>query len=550
MRSKNTYNRQIRYLVFIAVSALLSACGGGGGGGGGTTSISMGGNVLDGNISGATVCLDINGNGRCDSGEPSAITDVNGAYSFSYPSSTSLARVNVIVNVPAGAIDSDNPNTPIAAPFQLAAPASNPSAVTPLTSLVVAAMSANTALTPSTAATQVTAALGLPASVNLFQNYLTTPNTAMHNVAQVVNVVLQNSPLSGNGTVSSSAFNATLAMAQTYTTQAYSATTAAGVANILNTATVAASNGALLSTVPAPSYTQTEQLAIYNQLSTLRANSGAGLLVQNAALDQAAASHAAYLVSNNLADNGTYLHTAQTGGVLGGHYESVANTGFTGAGPQDRATAAGYTGSVNEIESFGAASGQACFASLENSVYHLINLISPSVDLGLTFNAGTSGAGLCTLVLGLPTGNTGQYAPAGSYAVYPYDGQTGVAPKFYNQAEFPTPAADLSTAGHPIIISLYNQTNKTLSANQVVVHSFTLTKSGGISTQVRVLAGTGVTSDGPTLTVDTNVSAPGFLVAVPLTPLAANTSYTVSFAASVNQTAVVKSWTFTTGAEN
>jgi len=64
------------------------------------------------------------------------------------------------------------------------------------------------------------------------------------------------------------------------------------------------------------------------------------------------------------------------------------------------------------------------------------------------------------------------------------------------------------------------------------------------------LAATGVTSDGSALVTDSNVSAPGFLVAVPLSPLAANTSYTVSFTATVNQTTVVKSWTFNTGATN
>src|SRR3954452_17998457 len=81
-------------LAVAASMALVVACGGGGGGeGGGTTTVNntgggstsaptttaVGVTVVDGAIRNATVCLDKNLNGLCDTGEPSAKTDASGA---------------------------------------------------------------------------------------------------------------------------------------------------------------------------------------------------------------------------------------------------------------------------------------------------------------------------------------------------------------------------------------------------------------------------------------------------------------------------------------
>jgi hypothetical protein len=186
---------------------------------------------------------------------------------------------------------------------------------------------------------------------------------------------------------------------------------------------------------------------------------------------------------------------------------------------------------------------------LEDSVYHLVNLLSPYVDVGLTFNAGTAGASVCTIEIGVLTSSVGQFPATGSYAIYPYNGQTGVLPTFYNQAEFPTPVPDLPKAGHPIVISLYNLTNQTLSASQVVVNSFTVTTSSGANVPVRILTAAGVTGSAA-LTADSNLTAPGFVLAVPLSPLASNTTFNVTFTGTANTASVNKTWNFTTGAAN
>jgi hypothetical protein len=80
-----------RNYVLSAVSAacwLLVGCGGGGGGSSSTpepvvdTSTQMKGVVLDGYLVGAKVCLDLNTNWVCDSGEPSAISSAGGQFTL------------------------------------------------------------------------------------------------------------------------------------------------------------------------------------------------------------------------------------------------------------------------------------------------------------------------------------------------------------------------------------------------------------------------------------------------------------------------------------
>ena len=59
----------------LLTAMLIAACGGGG-----TTSspTTLAGKVIDGYITGATVCLDVNSNNTCDAGEPTARRGVPG----------------------------------------------------------------------------------------------------------------------------------------------------------------------------------------------------------------------------------------------------------------------------------------------------------------------------------------------------------------------------------------------------------------------------------------------------------------------------------------
>jgi hypothetical protein len=89
----------------------------------------------------------------------------------------------------------------------------------------------------------------------------------------------------------------------------------------------------------------------------------------------------------------------------------------------------------------------------------------------------------------------------------------------------------------------------------IVLQTFTLMPTGGgTAVTARVLAQSGVTVSGetpPTLAADANIPAPGILVLLPISSLQANTSYTVTFSATVNgSVAVNRTWTFTTGSTN
>jgi uncharacterized protein YkwD len=316
----------------------------------------------------------------------------------------------------------------------------------------------------------------------------------------------------------------------------------------------------LVTSVQVASYASAaENLAISSQVAAIRQGTGDGLLAQNTSLDTAASKHAAFLDDNDLASSGVYLTTTYSG-ILGGHYEdsnAASAVNYTGASPQARATAAGYAGTVTELMVFDAANGTACLASLENSVYHLIALVSPFIDLGIGFNAGIHhGFSVCAIEMGVRSTTLGQLPATGSVA-YPYAGQTAVPPTFYNHGEAPVPASDLATVGHPVVVSLYTLTNPSLAGSDIVIHNFSITKRvGPVVLPVRVLAKTGVTSDVPalalTLKVDDVIPAAGFVVLLPTTPLEASTIYDLSFSATVkgSSTPVTKTWSFTTGIAN
>jgi len=302
----------------------------------------------------------------------------------------------------------------------------------------------------------------------------------------------------------------------------------------------------LVNSVSTVTYTS-DSLLVSNQITSIRQNAGAGLVAQNTSLDAAAGSHAAFLIDNSLVSNGAYLTSVQSGGILGGHYENSTLAGYTGASPQVRATNAGYAGTVTELMIFGAATGNDCVNSLEDSVYHLIDLVSPFIDVGISFNAGTGSGSACAIELGVKSTTLGQLPAAGNQMFYPYAGQTGVQPTYYNQAEVPSPTTLTgSPAGHPVVISLYTLARPVLSGSDVKISTFSITPNGGSKLPAEILVYSGVTGG----TADINMPSAGFAVLVPHSPLSPNTTYDVSFSATVKGQVVSKSWSFSTGNAN
>ena len=120
-----------------AVAVLLSACGGSDNGNDTVVpvappvvlpvQVAVSGVVADGPRQGATVCYDLNDNNACDIGEPSAVSNADGQYTFNI-AETAAGRHSVLASVPATAVDKDT-GLAVGVAFQLKSPATgNPGA--------------------------------------------------------------------------------------------------------------------------------------------------------------------------------------------------------------------------------------------------------------------------------------------------------------------------------------------------------------------------------------------------------------------------------------
>lgn len=155
-------------LAVACTAALLQACGGSDDEPLPPAPVQISGVVADGPLQGATVCYDLNDNGACDAGEPTAAapTDADGKYSFSVDAAVA-GRHAVVAQVPATAIDKDS-GAAIGAAIVLVAPPTGSAGaqavfVSPLTT-VVAHTAADTGTTVAEATARVQAQLELAVS--------------------------------------------------------------------------------------------------------------------------------------------------------------------------------------------------------------------------------------------------------------------------------------------------------------------------------------------------------------------------------------------------
>jgi len=185
-------------LVFIAM--LLTACGGGGGG---LTSdnrnnqeqdkpLEISGTVMDGYIKGAKVCLDTNTNLKCDDAI-STTTGDNGSYSLAIPIGVDASKYHVVADIVVGAIDSDNPGTPISTAYTLLAPATDAKLVTPLSTFVSHNMIAVPSLSVQEAKVHTLSSLNLPPTTDLAKDYIAAKDRPTHQIAQMAATVLAQS---------------------------------------------------------------------------------------------------------------------------------------------------------------------------------------------------------------------------------------------------------------------------------------------------------------------------------------------------------------------
>jgi len=156
----------------------------------GNQSINLSGQVIDGYLENALVCLDINDNDSCDAGEPSQRTNSMGEYNFQAGESDST-KYRVIAVIDKLTRDSDNvDNTELADAMYSTPPGKR--LLSPLTTLVDHEMRVATSGTTMVALeNKVKDYLALDAGVSLFADHVAMAKTdpkyiQVHNIARVV----------------------------------------------------------------------------------------------------------------------------------------------------------------------------------------------------------------------------------------------------------------------------------------------------------------------------------------------------------------------------
>jgi hypothetical protein len=151
-------------------AAMLAGCGGGGGDSTPTpppavTTTNVATRVVDGPLRNALVCLDKNGNGVCDAGEPQARSDASGNATL-VVDNADVGKFPILALVGTDAVDTVT--GPVTTAYAMSTPADQPALVSPLTTLVQQTV-ATTGATTAAAAQSVRDATGITAS--LFQDY-------------------------------------------------------------------------------------------------------------------------------------------------------------------------------------------------------------------------------------------------------------------------------------------------------------------------------------------------------------------------------------------
>lgn len=186
-------------LLMMISAAILSFAGCGGGGGAGsinssTPTVSFNGVAIDGILKSARAFLDLNDNGTYEDGEPTAITDGNGAFTLSATEAQKAAHSVVVAAIAGQTVDLDTPDVAITKGFTLLAPPGKPEIVSPITTNLVARVKAGQTLSQAEAAVKTD--FGLP-NIDLYKNYISAKATdanyqQLHNLAAAMVEVAKN----------------------------------------------------------------------------------------------------------------------------------------------------------------------------------------------------------------------------------------------------------------------------------------------------------------------------------------------------------------------
>lgn len=285
-------------------------------------------------------------------------------------------------------------------------------------------------------------------------------------------------------------------------------------------------------TVPIPVGYDADRLAAFNRLNEIRLSAGLGMLAQDVLLDRAAQAHAAWIVAN---DSFT-------------HEETAGTPGFTGAHWSNRAEAAGYVPLGGDEVMVAMVHGAQGVDVLMNGVYHRAAMLAfEPVDVGIGWSAGTASTVSWPLVVDMTCPGGDRIRSAGQaeqssidgVAIWPLEGAASVPLRLGLESPNPVPSQDVLTLGTPASITIGR-------GRTIAVESFSMSDD---STRIEIPARMLVNANDP------NGSLPGsFAAVVPLSPLAANTSYRVVFSGSATdilsgaREVISRSWAFRTAA--
>lgn len=256
-----------------------------------------------------------------------------------------------------------------------------------------------------------------------------------------------------------------------------------------------------------------------NWINYRRGQIGMPALTHSGVIDLAAQGHSDYQRINN-----TVTHT-----------QTAGKPGFTGVDLEARLKAAGYvfSGSNAIGEVIAAATNGSGFGMAEElitAIYHRFVIFEP------VFKEIGSGAATASNSYNYFTAdfvaNNG-YGPgiaAGTIVTWPFNGQTQVTTSFNSDYEEPDPVPNLGVVGYPVSV----HTNLT---RKLAVQSFTIRAHGANADLATRLLVQGQ---------DANTTTASAAAIVPLAPLAAATTYDVSFSGTVDGVPVGRSWSFTT----
>ena len=189
--------KQISTIAAFLTIGLIAGCGGGSGSSTPAASVSVSGAVADGYLVGATVFLDKNNNYLLDAGEPSTMTDANGAYILTVDPADMGKYPIVAMAIKGQTIDKDT-NLTVSNSYMLSMPATavsgtvNSNFISPMSTLIREKMAANPGMTITDAMTQLRNQMNMPAGMNMMANYMAatqsgtnaTQYQTMHTIAQ------------------------------------------------------------------------------------------------------------------------------------------------------------------------------------------------------------------------------------------------------------------------------------------------------------------------------------------------------------------------------